>query len=62
MSPVHILQHLSFVCMWGTQWCASPVVIYMVMVDDITYEGLSQVGNLRTSTLLGQIPSLAALD
>ena len=37
----------------GERWCASPVVRYVVMVDDIIYEGLSPVGNLNTSDRVG---------
>ena len=37
----------------GERWCAPPVVMYVVMVDDSIYEGLSPVGNLRTSTRVG---------
>ena len=50
MSPVHIQHHLSFVCIWGKLWCVPPVVMYIVMVDDIIYESLLQVGNLRISS------------
>ena len=37
----------------GERWCAPPIVRYVVMVDDIIYEGLFPVGNLRTSARLG---------
>ena len=37
----------------GERWCAPPVVRYVVMVDDIIYEGLSLVGNLITIARLG---------
>ena len=37
----------------GERWCAPPIVMYMVMVDDSIYEGLSLVGNLRTNARLG---------
>ena len=50
VSPVHILQHLFFLCPWGKRWCAPPGIVYKVMVDDIIYEGLSQVGNLGTNS------------
>ena len=53
VSPVHILQHLSCLCTWGERWCAPPIVMYVVMVDDSIYEGLSLVGNLITSARLG---------
>ena len=53
VSPVHILQHLSFLCTWGERWCAPPVVKYCVLADDSIYEGLSLVGNLRTSARVG---------
>ena len=35
------------------RWYARPVVRYVVMVDDIIYEGLSLVGKLRTSARVG---------
>ena len=50
---VHIPQHLSFLCTWGKRWCAPPVVMYVVMVDDSIYKGLSLIGNLRTIARLG---------
>ena len=53
VSPVHILQHLSCLCTWGERWCAPPVVKYLVLADDSIYEGLSLVGNLRTSARVG---------
>ena len=53
VSLVHIIQHLPCLCTWGKYWCAPLVVVYMVMADDIIYEGLSQVGNLRISALVG---------
>ena len=53
VSPVHTLQHLSFLCTWGERWCAPPVVKYVVMVDDSIYEGRSLVGNLRTNARVG---------
>ena len=37
----------------GERWCAPPIVMYMVMVDDSIYEGPSPVGNLRTSARVG---------
>ena len=37
----------------GERWCAPPVVMEVVMVDDIIYEGLSFVGNLRTIARVG---------
>ena len=37
----------------GERWCAPPIVMYVVMVDDSIYEGLSLVGNLTTSARLG---------
>ena len=54
VSPVYILQYLSFVCAWGggSVVCAT-VVMYMVTADDIIYEDLSQVGNLRTIAQIG---------
>ena len=36
----------------GERWCAPSIVMYVVMVDDSIYEGLSLVGNLRTSARL----------
>ena len=53
VSSVYILQHLSFWCTWRIWLCAEPVVMYMEMVDDNIYEGLSLVGNLRTITRIG---------
>ena len=35
------------------RWCAPPIVMYVVMVDDSIYEGLSLVGNRRTIARLG---------
>ena len=52
VSLVHILHHLSF-CVLGERWCAPPIVIYVVMVDDSIYEGRFLVGNLRTIAQLG---------
>ena len=37
----------------GERWCAPPVVKYLVLADDSIYEGLSPVGNLRTSARVG---------
>ena len=37
----------------GERWCAPPIVMYGVMVDDSIYEGLSLVGNLITIARLG---------
>ena len=48
VSPVHILQHLSFLCTLGERWCAPPVVMCMLMADDSIYQDLSLVGNLST--------------
>ena len=53
VSPVHIPQHLSCLCTWGERWCAPPIVMYVVMVDNSIYEGLSLVGNLRTIARMG---------
>ena len=53
VSPVYILQHLSFLCTWGNRWCAPPVVKYLVLADDSIYESLSPVGNLRTIARVG---------
>ena len=40
-------------CVLGERWCAPPIVIYVVMVDDSIYEGRFLVGNLRTIAQLG---------
>ena len=53
VSPVHIPQHLSCLCTWGGRWCAPPIVMDVVMVDNSIYEGLSLVGNLRTIVRMG---------
>ena len=37
----------------GGRWCAPPIVMDVVMVDNSIYEGLSLVGNLGTITRLG---------
>ena len=37
----------------GGRWGAPPVVKYCVLADDSIYEGLSLVGNLRTSNRVG---------
>ena len=37
VSPIHILQHLSFLCTWGSRLCVQPIVMYMEMVDHIIY-------------------------
>ena len=47
VSLVHIYQHLSFLCTWEKRWCAPPVVMYMLITDDIIYQGLSLVENRR---------------
>ena len=60
-SPVHTQQHLSFVCTWGKRRCAPPVVSFRVMADNSIYEGLSPVGNLKTSTSIECVPSFATL-
>ena len=57
--PVRILQNLFFFSTWGNRWCAPPVVFYVVMADDSIYEGISIVGNLTTSALIGQVSSFA---
>jgi len=53
VSPVHILQHLSFLCTWGNRWCAPPIVMYLVMVDESIYVGPSPVGNLKNQVPRG---------
>ena len=53
VSSVYIPQHLFFLCTCGNRWCVPPVVMYVGMVDDSIYEGLSPVGNLRTMALMG---------
>ena len=53
MSPVHILHHLPCLCTWGKRWCAPPVVMYLVMADEIIYVGPSPVGNLKNQDLRG---------
>ena len=62
VSPVHILQYLSFLCTWGKRWCAPPVVMCMLMADDSIYQGLSRVGNLRTIIHMEEVSLFATLD
>jgi len=50
--PTHILQYLSFLCTLENRWCASPVVMYMVMAGDSICVGPSPAGNLKTKTLV----------
>ena len=53
VSPVYILQYLSFLCAWGNQWCAPSVGMYMAMADDSIYVGPFPVGNLENQNLRG---------
>ena len=48
--PLSISYIIYSLCACGGEGrlCAQPVVMYMVTADDIIYEDLSQVGNLRT--------------
>ena len=50
LSISHIINPFLYL---GERWCAPPVVMEVVMVDDIIYEGLSFVGNLRTIARVG---------
>ena len=37
----------------GKRWCAPPVVMYVVLVDDNIYEGISPVENFKTNARVG---------
>ena len=54
LCPLSIFHSIYPVCaLGGGRWCAPPIVMDVVMVDNSIYEGLSLVGNLRTIALLG---------
>ena len=40
VSPIHILQYLSFLRTWGNRWCAPPVVMYALIEDDNIYDNI----------------------
>ena len=61
VSPVHILQHLSFLCTGGIGGMRHPLLCIVISYD-IIYEGLSQVGNLRTSAPVEKGSSFTTLD